>query len=487
MGLNGDRMDATPLVRAAAELARRWPLEDCPPEVREGCAGAAASTGPWGVLCSGGADSVALLLWLLGSFPERREALRVLHLDHRTRSGRSTEDAAWVERLAAALDLPFRLGHAEAEGSSPSEARLRERREAAIAGFCAEEPFAALFTGHQADDVAENLLLRLARGSGLGGLGGLRPAQRRAGLPVRLRPLLERPRAEIRSALAELGVDWREDAGNAGGAYLRNRLRRDVIPAWDAALEGRSLLAGTRRSHRHLREAEEALEQWAGQFLDEHPGETLPRAALHALPAAVRRRVIARWWRRLRPESVPPGDPALDAALDWSGETAPGCHAAGVLRIESSGTQWRPAPEPDALPPPVGEGCRRLAEGETLTLPDGASLSLLRCELSAAKRRAIRGGAHPCAREAFLADVEGPLTVRGWRDGDRYRPLRAPGRKKLQDAFTEASIPPARRRSLPVVCASSGEVLWVPGLPPAHRHRIRAATTKALWLTYTGS
>ncbi len=85
---------------------------------------------------------------------------------------------------------------------------------------------AAIATAHTADDQLETVLMRLLRGAGLAGLGGMRPRHGRW-----LKPLLESPRSEIEADLRGAGESWREDASNQDRAYLRNRIRHDAIPA----------------------------------------------------------------------------------------------------------------------------------------------------------------------------------------------------------------------------------------------------------------
>ena len=93
-----------------------------------------------------------------------------------------------------------------------------------------------LWLGHQQDDIAETLLMRLARGSGTGGLAAPRPAQELSDGRLHLRPMLSLKKAEITTALKQAGAVWREDASNASGDHFRNRIRARVLPAWTLSL-----------------------------------------------------------------------------------------------------------------------------------------------------------------------------------------------------------------------------------------------------------
>ncbi len=176
------------------------------------------------VACSGGGDSVALLvlLWTLRKSLDLE--LEVLHADHGLRA-ESADDAEFVRTLCRNLDLDLAeasLGvraHQEAQkvGLEMAARALRWDwflQEAEQAGAT------AVATGHTLDDHTETVFLRLARG---GGLGSLRPLAPRQGL--RWSPLAEVRRAELRAYLSAKGIPWREDASNLEPFTARNRWR----------------------------------------------------------------------------------------------------------------------------------------------------------------------------------------------------------------------------------------------------------------------
>ena len=176
------------------------------------------------VACSGGGDSVALLVLLWALRRSLGLELQVLHADHGLRP-EAGADAAFVRSLCRALDLDLAeasLGvraHAEATGTG-LETAARElrwdwfREEAHQAGAV------AVATGHTLDDHTETVFLRLARG---GGLGSLKPLAPRQGL--RWSPLAEVRRADLRAYLSARGIPWREDATNLEPFTARNRWR----------------------------------------------------------------------------------------------------------------------------------------------------------------------------------------------------------------------------------------------------------------------
>src|SRR6185295_19294827 len=122
-----------------------------------------------------------------------------------------------------------------------------------------------LWLAHQQNDIAETMLMRLARGSGTGGLAAPRPAQSMPGGRWHLRPLLTLKKAEIVAALRKAGATWCEDETNGRADFFRNRVRRDVLPAWQHAAE-RDAIAGAALSRELLEEDDAALETWLAQL-----------------------------------------------------------------------------------------------------------------------------------------------------------------------------------------------------------------------------
>ncbi len=306
---------------AAARLAQAVGRARLHPSVRV-WAEARPPREPWGVALSGGADSVALLLLLWGLWPERRSRLRAFHFDHGLRGRASRADAAFCRTVCAALGVPFIGGswggrssrraaagrRAEGgvlpskrgtvgsrSGSLPvSEAAAREARFAFFRRELGRRRIRALWLGHHQGDIAESMLMRLARGSGAAGLAAPRPIQSMPEGRVHLRPLLTLRKAELAAALRAAGGSWREDASNRGGLYFRNRVRRSVIPAWRRAA-GRDAEAGAALARERLEEDDTALEAWVDALAPLAADGALRVDRLAGRPRAVVRRALHRW------------------------------------------------------------------------------------------------------------------------------------------------------------------------------------------------
>lgn len=283
----------------AVELAALLPRARLHPAVLARAESAPANE-PWAVAFSGGADSLVVLLLLWAHWPERRSRLHALHFDHRLRGRSSAGDARFCRDVCARLDVKFHHGEWREKGRAQlGEAGARAARQAFFARELKRFRGRVLWLGHQQDDVAETMFMRFARGSGTAGLAAPRPVQVMVGPPERthLRPLLNLKKAELIDALRQTGAPWREDESNAGGAFLRNRMRHEVLPAW-VAVSGRDSLAGAGLSRELLEEDDEALEAWLAELAPLGADGALHLRKLAGKPRAVWRRALHRWLLR---------------------------------------------------------------------------------------------------------------------------------------------------------------------------------------------
>jgi tRNA(Ile)-lysidine synthase len=440
------------------------------------------------VACSGGADSVFLTLVLLGLFWDSPDRLKILHFNHGLRGDAAAGDEAFVKAMAQGLGLSYESG-AAGPSIEASEDALRNARYAWMAEVYQKDGAGALALGHHADDLVESQLMALLRGSGPAGLSSPMPLRRFSDGHVRIRPLLHLRRETIIEQLARFEVPFRTDASNEDTSYTRNRLRKDILPALGNCFP-QDIHASALRSRQLMQETVEALDEWIATLgLDVSDPVRFSGKALLGLPEGLVRRALMGWWLNHHPGARIP-----TASMDkWVSSIASGTtgRSISIGSMEGLGAQTIVIHE-DALielkqesPVPLLRWARPVHWhwlAGPLFLPGGDVLSGKSLTL-AKEGTPPYIGANP-GQEAWLNGANGPFLVRQWEPGDKYQPLGAPGRRKLQDMFTDAKLNSEQKHALPVILNREGEIAWVPGFPPADRFKICQDSNSALQLTY---
>lgn len=182
---------------------------------------------------SGGRDSVALLRAMVNLKVRIKGSGRMLvaHFNHGWRPNEADEDAKWVGELCHRLGVPYEVGEAE---DAPSGRRDEDSARTARYTFltAVAERFGSRYvvTAHTADDQVETVLQRIVRGTGVGGLGGMRFSRPLSPSVALVRPFLGISRGCISDYLGALGQPYRSDSTNADNRFTRNRLRNDLLP-----------------------------------------------------------------------------------------------------------------------------------------------------------------------------------------------------------------------------------------------------------------
>src|SRR5450432_4737678 len=246
------------------------------------------------VACSGGADSLALAA--AAAFEGPRLGLQVggVTIDHGLQVG-SADRAAAVAVAITELGLePVDVVTVEVTGPGGPEAAARTARYSALDAVAERLGAVTVLLGHTLDDQAETVLLGLARGSGTRSLAGMAAATAGPGSGGHYRrPFLSIERAVTKAACADLGLTVWDDPHNVDPAFARARVRADLLPMLEEVL-GPGIAAALARTASLARDDADALDLWAateyGSIVD--ADSSLDAAALAALPAAVRRRVL---------------------------------------------------------------------------------------------------------------------------------------------------------------------------------------------------
>ena len=421
------------------------------------------------VALSGGADSTALLLSLQTLKMEGKVGgLFAAHLNHGIRGETALRDQHFCETLCRKLDIPLQTetcdvpAYAKANGKTLEEA-ARELRYAFLERARISCGASVIATAHHADDQAETVLLHLLRGSGTGGLGGMKPRNGRI-----VRPLLHTTRTEILAYLAEQHAAYCEDETNAENAAARNRIRNELLPVLSSY--NPTIAEALCRTAALCAEDEALLDRLASEAEELIRLEDgLDRAKLAELPLALKSRILRKRIFALDNTVSEPDVRRVLALLD--AQTGTKIELSGGYHAWTDATSLKigryPAESAYCIP--------FVSEGKTVT-PRGAIIS----ERVGNWQKPVDGN------EAFLALDALPegLVVRSRNTADRFFPLGAPGEKKLSDVLIDKKVP-KEERDRPLLCAGD-KVLYAAGLGISELVKIQPQTRDILHIQYTG-
>jgi len=423
------------------------------------------------VAYSGGADSTALLHILLDLRREVPFDLALAHFNHKLRAA-ADADERFARNVARSLGLPITAGrrdvkaYARRRGLNLEEA-ARILRYEFLGRAAARAGAAKIATGHTLNDQAETFLIRLLRGSGPRGLAGIYPVHE--GRIVR--PLIDISRKEVEAYCRRKGLAFRTDETNLDDRYLRNKIRKRLVPYLERHYEpGLKVKLGRLASI--FQEDESVLEdltrvETARLIVRGDSGLALDARRLARLPRGLARRAVRAFidetagdLRRISFEDV-------EAVLDLGEGKELTLPKKLHLRREGGLIQAKtesPSPARYAI----------LWDGRGALPVPSAGLTFFGGRLRKKGEAAL---AYDDKTSCFCdaGKLRFPLLVRTRREGDVYRPLGAPGKKKMKEILRAKRIPLSDRDTLPVFC-SGGKIVWVPGLPVADDFKVSQDT-----------
>ncbi|OCC14763.1 tRNA(Ile)-lysidine synthetase [Dissulfuribacter thermophilus] len=448
------------------------------------------------VACSGGPDSVALVLALDDLKEEFALSLYVAHFDHGLRGEESKRDALFVKDFSQKLGLPFFLGHGEvksyskAKGLSIQEG-ARELRYKFLRNLRDRLRASWIATAHTADDQVEEMVMRLLRGASLSGLSGI---------PLRtedkiIRPLLGIEKHELLAFLKQKGQDFCIDSSNLSNKYLRNKVRNEVVPILKKL--NPAITKTVSRTAKVLREDDEFLDHFAKKIFDkavlskENGAIILALNRLNNKPSSIKRRVFKLALRNLKPDIFKNLTlehlESIDRLVSTQGSTKEIDLPAGVvakkiygkLYFYSKGIEKENifADKFDTLEPKKIDGPGDIALSRTL--------GSLRIERSPKKFEYKYNSEKLFPKDLFLdaSSVSFPLTIRTRQNGERFWPLGAPRPYKLKDFFISKKLPRHIRSMIPLII-SGNEVVAVTGIEVSESHKVRQTTEEVLKLSW---
>ncbi len=454
---------------------------------------------------SGGPDSVALLHVLHVLRDQFGISLHVAHLNHMLRAEAAAEEAEYVECLAERLGLGCTVEAVDvkeyAEKTRISiELAARDVRYDFYRRTAVDQGASKVALGHHAGDQAETVLLRLIRGTGMSGLGGIpavRPLDPTGDITV-IRPLLNLTPHEIRSYCHGAQLVYYIDASNVSPVYLRNRIRHELIPLLEEGYNPR-VVRTLSNTAELAQDDENYIMGKVREKFRQITEATLPHNVVISIPLlgrqhmAIQRRVIRQAVRSLAGELDDFQFVHVEKVLELAGTGKTGSRISlpGGLRARRDYEQiiieWAEGAEsygslPEGRPPfeyrlqvpgrtDIPEACITI-EAEVFNLEDKPGL--------------LNAIACTDEDEAYfdLGLIDENITVRNRRPGDRLSPLGMKGRKKLKDVFIDKKISRNVRDDIPVIIWRT-EILWVVGLCVSNFAKLSPATEKVLHLKVT--
>jgi len=439
---------------------------------------------------SGGGDSLALLLVLAALRRELDVELTAVYVDHGLRPTEAAAESTLVAAVAADLRVAFRRGeipvqaHAKENGLSLEEAG-RELRYRFLHQMAKGQGGTLVAVAHHADDQAEELLLRLIRGTGRAGLSGM-AAQNDRGV---IRPFLDFPKARLVAYLKERQTAWREDSSNTDPRFLRNRVRLELLPLLEERFNP-AIRAGLLRTGQILAAENDLLASLAEKFFRElvvgasSPEKlALDSVQLTAGHPALQRRSLE---LALLSLAAPVRFRTVEDLRALAGGSGGELHLHHGLRVVLEGGLLRfsyPAGRvrqrgnlaAPALPPfsvtITGPGLWPLAPPLGSLLVERLDTPPPPAELPGGGSNYLDGAAAPF-----------PWLARNTRPGDRFHPLGAPGHRKVADFLCDQKIPQTERPRQ-VVLASRGQIIALAGQRIDHACRLTGATTRVIKVT----
>jgi tRNA(Ile)-lysidine synthase len=473
-----------------------------------------------GVAVSGGADSVALLRLLLELRAHLGIVLSVVHFNHKLRAEESDQDEAFVAELACEHKLELHSTgedvKAEAAGRGLSiEAAARELRYDFFQKLAAphnqgRSQLDKIATGHTLDDQAETVLMRILRGTGLGGLAGIYPVvELEEGDDVVgnvVRPVLQVRHADLVRFLNEIGQLWREDSTNRDTKFTRNRVRRVLLPLLErefnpAATTALSELAEIARAEEDYWQNE--IFGWMGTAI--HWSE--PEWANPAQPELVQ---LQPFNPRLQERLREPGPLVMNVTVDriWllseplaiqrraikaigelAGLPLEFKHIEEILRFAAeehdTGKRlalplgWNLVREPVALTflTPDLRTQERIPSDYEYPLPVPGRAIVPEAGVVVEALQVDVGDQQADPNPDYLwdpAQLAHSLVIRNWRPGDRFWPVHIKAPKKIKELLQERHITGTRRKTWPVG-VSGDEIVWLRGFPRPATHRSLAS------------
>ncbi|RXG23317.1 tRNA lysidine(34) synthetase TilS [Leeuwenhoekiella aequorea] len=408
---------------------------------------------------SGGIDSVVLLHLLKKADVD----FAIAHCNFSLRGKESDQDAKFVEELARALNVPiyiqkFNTKAFALENKVSTQMAARELRYAWFMELCAEHNLSHTITAHHAQDDLETFLINISRASGIEGLTGMTENS-----DFILRPLLPYSRDQIAAYAEQHAINWREDSSNSTDNYLRNHLRHHAIPALNEASP--DFLTQFKKTQTYLHESATLLEDYTAFLFSKIVTQSFKGYELNIPQLLEVPNTKLVLYQLLKGFEFTDWDTIYDLLAAQSGKKViAGKHRLirdrDVLLLTEHKVE-------------VQEDFKVTRKDSLINIP---GLTLI---IDEASQLDIKDN-----NVAFFDSdqLEFPLTVRKWKEGDIFYPYGMHGKKKISKYFKDNKFSTLDKESAWLLC--SGEyIIWIVGERTDNRYKIKSGTTKLVKFT----
>ena len=440
------------------------------------------------VAVSGGPDSVCLLHVLSSLAGELGLTLHIGHLDHGLRGKESFADAEFVASLSEKLQIPVTIGHADVKAYQAStgmtlEEAAREVRYSFLSEVCQSVGAGYILTGHTRDDNVETILLHVIRGSGTRGLVGLRPLTTReidVGDVTVVRPLIDITRNETVDYCRHFALEPRTDSSNLELSPLRNKIRLKLLPMlaeYNSNISD-ALLRMSSSAGSELDYLDRRLEDiWDDIVARKDDVLTLDMKGLAGVHPALKRHLL-----RACLEQLPGGLKDIESVhvedmLDLLDKPA------GRRINLPHGLVFKTGYDNYLLGPEAGlDNPYPHLDGEYILNVPGTT-DLPGWKVDAGFVKAFDTDDNPLTAYLDAGSSGKILSVRTWKNGDRFHPLGMDSEKKLGEFMIAARIPRDQRRHIPLVVSPSG-IVWLVGFRLDERYKVNSKTNRILRISF---
>ena len=425
------------------------------------------------VAISGGMDSVVLLHLLLEWQQYFRIEIGVAHFNHQLRGAAADGDEQFVRDLAEKNNLPFFCDRGDVQNFATNnrlslEAAARNLRENFLQNCAKTEGYDVIATAHHLNDQAETMLMRMIQGSGVSGLAGIRLRRKNI-----IRPLLFAHRREIEAYATEHQLTFRTDATNEDERFLRNRIRRQLLPVIQDQFQLGELTPFLRQSlilQDWLAEINRQVENAAKNHLIKFSENkiALELTTYKGYFSGIQINLIEMIIEWLENEKSEISYNQFLGLNRWLESPSNGSSFALTSQIAVFRDKKYLCFEKSAFASPV---FAVLVPGELLTLPDHDFT--IRMDW-VDKNDGIK---NPDPHIEFLdaSRFSFPVIIRNWQPGDRFRPLGLAGSKKIKDFLTDCRIRSSQKKRT-LVMDNQGEIAVVLGVRISELYKITDAS-----------